>query len=91
MVVGFGYKIFLILIALVVFELLLIVIFAAFTFPGGGAGSDAMDARAAWVAQLKDLGQIFLLTPVFPLLGAVIGYIFGRQEKQAESTGPEGP
>jgi hypothetical protein len=28
---------------------------------------------------IKELGQIFLLTPVFPLIGAVLGYIFGRE------------
>jgi hypothetical protein len=36
-------------------------------------------ARAAWVAQLKDLSQAFIFAPVFPLLGAVVGYIFGRE------------
>jgi hypothetical protein len=87
MLAGYGFRIFVVLIGLVVFELLLIVLFATFTFPRGLSGSEAMDARAAWVTQLKDIGQIFLLTPIFPLLGAVIGYIFGRQERTAESNG----
>jgi hypothetical protein len=38
----------------------------------------------------KDLGQLFLLTPVFPLLGAVIGYMFGRQQAGAGAGGEGG-
>jgi hypothetical protein len=34
-----------------------------------------------WITSIKDLGQIFLLTPVFPLIGTVIGYMFGRQQE----------
>jgi hypothetical protein len=33
--------------------------------------------RGDWLASVKDLGQMFLLTPILPLLGAVAGYIFG--------------
>jgi hypothetical protein len=33
--------------------------------------------RGDWLQEVKDLGQLFLLTPVFPLIAAVIGYIFG--------------
>jgi hypothetical protein len=39
-------------------------------------------ARSDWLTHLKDLGQLFLLTPVFPLMGAVIGYIFGDRRSQ---------
>jgi hypothetical protein len=45
-------------------------------------------AKTAWVTQLKDLSQAFLFAPVFPLLGAVIGYIFGREGIQG-GPGPE--
>jgi hypothetical protein len=37
------------------------------------------DAWTAWLMSIKELGQVFLLTPVFPLIGAVLGYIFGRE------------
>ena len=40
-------------------------------------------AEASWRTSVKDIGQLFLLTPVFPLLGAVIGYIFGREKPTA--------
>lgn len=43
-------------------------------------------AKSAWVTQLKDLSQAFLFAPVFPLLGAVIGYIFGREGVQSGAT-----
>jgi hypothetical protein len=39
-------------------------------------------ARSDWLTHVKDLGQLFLLTPVFPLMGAVIGYIFGDRRSQ---------
>ncbi len=44
------------------------------------------DARATWVTQVKDMGQAFLLTPAFPLLAAVIGYILGRQGRPHEAS-----
>jgi hypothetical protein len=40
-----------------------------------------------WVQQIKDLGQLFLLTPVFPLIGTVIGYIFGVRKNSGNSNG----
>jgi hypothetical protein len=80
-----GYRIFkwLLLLAGIIF--LALVFFAVFTFPRGVPDSVPIeqrfqvlqDARAAWLGQLKDLAQVFLLTPVFPLMGAVLGYIFG--------------
>lgn len=42
------------------------------------------EARAAWVASVKDLGQLYLITPILPLLSAVLGYMFGRNETVAE-------
>jgi hypothetical protein len=42
------------------------------------------EAREQWFAQIKDLGQVFILTPLLPLLGAVLGYIFGREKQRAE-------
>jgi hypothetical protein len=42
---------------------------------------------ADWVQQIKDLGQLFLLTPVFPLIGTVIGYIFGVRKNSGNSNG----
>jgi hypothetical protein len=40
---------------------------------------------------MKDLGQVFLLTPVFPLMGTVIGHIFGRQTGQDIHPNPPPP
>jgi hypothetical protein len=41
------------------------------------------ETRAEWFSQFKDMGQLFLVTPIVPLLGAVLGYIFGRQQAQS--------
>jgi hypothetical protein len=48
-------------------------------------------ARRAWLTNLKDLGQLFLLTPVFPLIGAVIGYIFGERRGREEASVEQAP
>ena len=93
-----GREIFLWLLALVALELILLTVYAFWTFPQIGdvsqmteAAADRnqnwMEARSAWVTSLKDIGQIFLLTPVFPLMGAVIGYMFGRQQAGMEQEG----
>jgi hypothetical protein len=96
-----GYRIFkwLLLVTAVIFAML--VAFAVLTFPTDVPVSvpeaerfqALQDARVAWVAQLKDLGQAFLLTPVFPLLAAVLGYIFGVSgpaERPTAEPPPEG-
>jgi hypothetical protein len=95
-----GRDVFLWLLGLVFLELSLLSIYAVWTYPRLGditriaVGQNAdlqkawLDARSAWVTSLKDLGQIFLLTPVFPLIGAVIGYMFGRQEDLGTGAGP---
>jgi hypothetical protein len=87
-----GREIFLWLLGLVIIELALIATYAWWTYPSldevikanTGSSTDVpqawADARSEWVSSLKDLGQIFLLTPVFPLIGAVMGYMFGRQQ-----------
>jgi hypothetical protein len=87
-----GREIFLWLLGLVIIELVLIATYAFWTYPrldevikaNAGSGTDVpqawADARSEWVTSVKDLGQIFLLTPVFPLIGAVMGYMFGRQQ-----------
>ncbi len=104
-----GYRIFKWLLLLIFIILILLVAFAYLTYPRIGdiqklAGSrtnidiikEWSDARSAWVTQMKDLGQIFLFTPVFPLLAAVVGYIFGRQQQLQSTDGtreqaPEAP
>lgn len=40
-----------------------------------------VQARVEWLAVIKELGQMFVLTPFLPLLGAVLGYIFGREQR----------
>jgi hypothetical protein len=94
-----GYKIFLWLLLLIGFELALLFVYGWFTFPtledvlrtttdaNADAGQAWADARSSWVTSIKDLGQIFLLTPVFPLLAAVIGYMFGRQQGSSSGDG----
>lgn len=96
-----GFRIFKWLLALVVLMVGVLIGFGWMTYPdfaevrsvmgGEAAGSTVAEtlqaARAQWVADLKDLGQLFLLTPVFPLLGAVIGYIFGRSNDASLVTG----
>ena len=81
-----GYRIFKWLLLVAGLLLLLLVIYAWQTYPtasdiDGVVGTNASDqtrlaamesARAAWLTSVKDLGQLFVLTPVFPLIGAVI-------------------
>jgi hypothetical protein len=49
--------------------------------PLGATLTDRLNAvqelRRDWLQQVKDLGQVFVLTPVFPLIGTVVGYLFG--------------
>jgi hypothetical protein len=40
--------------------------------------------RATWVSNIKDLGQLFLVAPIFSLIGTVIGYIFGVSRQTSE-------
>ena len=89
-----GFRIFKWLIALTVFMLVLLVIYGWTTypnrsdfFPKSSTGPTDpwkayQDARDSWVTQIKDLGQLFVLTPLFPLMGAVIGYIFGKANSE---------
>lgn len=90
-----GLKIFKWLLWLVVGMIALLVLYGWATYPRideirslAGAGSDATaaytKARADWVASVKDLGQLFLITPILPLLSAVLGYMFGRNETVGE-------
>lgn len=90
-----GLKIFKWLIWLVVGMTALLVLYGWATYPRieeirslAGTGPEAIaaysKARADWVASVKDLGQLFLITPILPLLSAVLGYMFGRNETVAE-------
>jgi hypothetical protein len=90
-----GYRIFKWLLLLTVTILAILVVFAALTFPRSVPDSvpvaerfnTLQAARTAWLNQVKDLGQIFLLTPIFPLMGAVLGYIFGVSSPPGRATG----
>lgn len=105
-----GYRIFKWLLLLITTLLLLLVVYAWRTYPDATAVDDLLVAgatpperlavlealRSSWLTSVKDLGQMFVLTPVIPLLGAVVGYIFGvsRQlsaSEQALDTAAEGP
>jgi hypothetical protein len=93
-----GYKIFRWLLALAGVLIVALICYAALTYPrtsqvndliGASAGQiDPVEAsrrlHADWLQELKDLGQLFLLTPVFPLIAAVIGYIFGVRNGKSE-------
>ena len=90
-----GLQIFKWLLWLVVGMIILLTLYAWATFPRiseikeiAGTGPEATvayaKARADWSASVKDLGQLFLITPVFPLLSAVLGYMFGRNEAVPE-------
>ena len=86
-----GFRIFKWLFALVIVVLIGLAVVASNTYPDQSqyvpnpakATTAQWSALAAakddWLNHLKDLGQTFLLAPLFPLLGAVIGYIFGRE------------
>lgn len=87
-----GYRIFKWLLLLVAVLLALLTLYAYLTYPDlkdiqalAGRDGDAMNAysqaRSDWLSSVKDLGQIFIITPVLPLIGAVLGYIFGRNEQ----------
>ena len=90
--VWIGYRIFKWLLLLTVAVMAGLAVYAFLTYPTMAEISDAApngissadlrdltkDSRADWISNLKDLAQLFLLTPIFPLLAAVIGYIFGR-------------
>jgi hypothetical protein len=52
---------------------------------GATAISVHRELTGEWFARIKDLGQLFILTPLLPLLGVILGYIFGR-EQQGSST-----
>jgi hypothetical protein len=87
----FGYKVFKWLLCLVGLLFLALALFATVTYPSlaeakalagpqGNVGTALGDARTQWFSQVKDVGQLFLVTPVLPLLGTVLGYMFGRNE-----------
>jgi hypothetical protein len=49
-----------------------------------GAVAGWREARASWLTEVKELGQLFILTPLLPLLGTVLGYIFGREQRASQ-------
>ena len=90
--VWIGYRIFKWLLLLTVIVMVALGLYAVLTYPTTGeirellrSGAPVADVsqltnqmRSEWISNVKDLAQLFLLTPIFPLLAAVIGYIFGR-------------
>ncbi|MDQ3914265.1 MAG: hypothetical protein M3285_12625 [Actinomycetota bacterium] len=88
-----GYWIFLWLLGLVLVEVALLVLYGLKTYPRleevrelvtADSSIEPLQAwremRDEWVVQFKDLGQVFLVNPIVPLLGAVLGYIFGSRQ-----------
>lgn len=39
------------------------------------------EARTEWFGEIRQIGQLYLVAPLIPLLGTVLGYIFGRQQE----------
>jgi hypothetical protein len=97
--VWIGYRIFKWLLLLTSLVMVALAVYAAVTYPtaadvkelfsAGGSNTELMgltkELRGAWVSDIKDLAQLFLLTPIFPLLAAVVGYIFGRSHTVQET------
>ncbi|HJT91750.1 MAG TPA: hypothetical protein VJ777_07370 [Mycobacterium sp.] len=90
-----GLYLFQLLAALVALSLVCLVLYGWLTFPrlgevrkalGPNADVDGLrswqEMRGQWSSDLKDLAQLFVVTPLLPLLGTVIGYIFGRQIRE---------
>lgn len=98
-----GYRIFKLLLAFSVLLLAALFFYAWVTYPNADAilksaefpqGTtfpqklESLDAeRQAWTTNIKDLGTIFLVTPVFSLVSAVVGYIFGVSRQTMEPGG----
>lgn len=92
-----GYWIFLWLLGLVVVLVALLVLYGLKTYPRLAEVRELVTAdssieplqawremRDEWVVQFKDLGQVFLVNPIVPLLGAVLGYIFGSRQASGD-------
>ena len=77
-----GYRIFKWLLVFAVLLLAVITIYGWLSYPDAQTTplENYQALHDAWLTRLKDLGQLFLITPVFPLIGAVIGYIFGVRQ-----------
>jgi hypothetical protein len=98
-----GYRIFKWLLVLAFVLLLALIAYAGITYPtpadavqvtAGTTAGERIEAlrelRNGWLQQVKDLGQMFILTPLFPLIGAVVGYLFGvRKAEAGDKTAPE--
>jgi glycerol uptake facilitator-like aquaporin len=77
------------LLGLILTILLLIALYAAFTKPEIQEAKDLApqnvattynEQRTAWFTEIKDLIQILVVSLFVPLLGTVVGYLFGRQQ-----------
>ncbi len=95
-----GYRIFKWLLFLGFFLLIGLMGYAWWTYPTTGDATRLLplgatlderlravqDLRRDWLQQVKDLGQVFVLTPIFPLLGTVVGYLFGVRRSGRDRT-----
>jgi hypothetical protein len=91
-----GWRVFLVLVAFIGVSYLVMAVFAWSIYPHLSAFGTEMNtpelcasgtvarwrnAHEQWLATIKELGQLFIVTPLLPLLGAVLGYVFGRERK----------
>lgn len=100
-----GYRIFKWLLFLGFFLLIGLMGYAWWTYPTTGDATRLLplgatlderlravqDLRRDWLQQVKDLGQVFVLTPIFPLLGTVVGYLFGVRRSGRDRTPQAAP
>jgi ABC-type spermidine/putrescine transport system permease subunit I len=88
-----GFKFFMVLVALAIVMSVPILVIGVYTFPhqvdyvpnATQATADQWvafrQAQDAWRATLKDLAQSWVFTPIFVLMGSVIGYTLRKGDK----------
>jgi hypothetical protein len=91
-----GWRAFLVLVAFIGVSYVVMAVFAWSIYPqlstfgievnapglcAPGTVARWQDTHEQWLATIKELGQLFIVTPLLPLLGAVLGYVFGRERR----------
>jgi hypothetical protein len=71
------------LMVLIGLVLVLITVFAVFTYPGDVA---TPENRTEWFTEIKDLVQLLVVSLLVPTLATLIGYIFSRQPATERGT-----
>lgn len=86
-----GWRIFLSVLLLALALVVALVVLALASYPYSENFRDAdgvmteaqlqvwIDARAEWLRQVTNMGQVFLFTSIVPLLGTIAGYLLGER------------